>query len=116
MSDEGTHIRRCSDKFSNVDICDMSRDDRDEFLEGIAQRGAINALKSVGLHDENAAADIRDLRDLMNGWRVIRTSAKQSAFKAAGRIIGWVLVIAFVSITVGHSPTAKAFMIKLMTE
>lgn len=47
-------------------------------LDQAAEKGARRALESVGLHDEHAGNDIRDLRNLIDGWR----SAKKSALEA----------------------------------
>jgi hypothetical protein len=34
-----------------------------------AERGAQRALEKVGLHDEDAGGDVRELRGLLEGWR-----------------------------------------------
>lgn len=52
-------------------------------LDQAAERGARRALESVGLHDENAGSDIREIRGLLDSWR----DAKQTAFAA---VIKWV--------------------------
>lgn len=57
----------------------------ESLLEQAACRGARKALHEVGLNDENAAADVRDLRDLLSAMR----TAKQEAFRA---VIRWVTV------------------------
>ena len=54
-------------------------------LDQAAEKGARRALESVGLHDDNAGNDIRDLRGLIDGWR----SAKKSALDAFAK---WVTV------------------------
>lgn len=38
-------------------------------LQRAAKRGAAEALKEVGLSDDSAIHDIRDLRDLLDAWR-----------------------------------------------
>lgn len=57
----------------------------ESLLEQAACRGARKALHEVGLNDENAAADVRDLRDLLSAMR----TAKQEAFRA---VVRWVTV------------------------
>ena len=37
-----------------------------------AEDGARKALAGVGLHDEDAADDVRDLRSLMADWRTVK--------------------------------------------
>lgn len=63
-------------------------------LEAAAEIGARRALERIGLHDENAMADIRDLRSLLEGYRALRRGALQGVARAiavavAGAIIGW---------------------------
>lgn len=41
-------------------------------LNEAAERGAKRALEQVGLHDEEAGNDIRDLRKVLDGWRSAR--------------------------------------------
>lgn len=48
-----------------------------------AEAGARKALHDIGLHDEDAAGDVRDLRDLLETWR----DAKRTAWKT---FVGWV--------------------------
>lgn len=48
-----------------------------------AEAGARKALHDIGLHDEEAASDVRDLRDLLETWR----DAKRTAWKT---FVGWV--------------------------
>lgn len=46
-------------------------------LANAARLGAKAALREIGLHDENAVYDVRDLRSLLDAWR----SAKSAAWK-----------------------------------
>ena len=50
-------------------------------VEQAAERGAAKALERLGLHEEHAGRDIRDLRDLIDAWRVVRGSALRSIGK-----------------------------------
>ena len=43
-------------------------------LKEAAREGARDALHELGLHDENAPKDVNDLRDLIRGWRDVRSS------------------------------------------
>jgi hypothetical protein len=40
--------------------------------DSAAEKGANAALARIGLTDEAAAKDVRDLRDLIAGWRDVR--------------------------------------------
>lgn len=44
-------------------------------LEQAAESGAKKALVAVGLHDSDAAGDVRDLRGLLDAWREAKTTA-----------------------------------------
>ncbi|MGH6786798.1 MAG: DUF6127 family protein [Novosphingobium sp.] len=53
-------------------------------VEEASELGAGRALARMGLDDENAVADMRELRQLLQAWR----DAKASAWKAA---VAWVV-------------------------
>lgn len=53
----------------------MTQAELDHLLDQAAERGARKALEQLGLHDEQAGADIRDLRSLIDSWRQARTTA-----------------------------------------
>lgn len=93
----------------------MTTDELDEFLSAVARRGAADALKAVGLEDKEAVADIRDLRDILRGFRVVKKNVIMSTFAGFGRIIGWIIVIIVAGVFVNHSPVA-AKLIKLLPE
>ena len=46
-----------------------------------AEKGAKRALADVGLNGEEAALDIRDLRSLLDGIRLVRRTAMQTAVR-----------------------------------
>lgn len=52
-------------------------------LEKASEDGARKALDAVGLHDEEAADDVRDLRQLMADWRAM----KRGVLTAVGNTI-----------------------------
>jgi len=59
----------------------MRKDDFDELLEIAGQRGAQRALAYLGLENGHAAADIRDLRGLIDAWREARRTAWHTTVK-----------------------------------
>ena len=59
----------------------MRKEDFDELLNNAAERGAQRALASLGLENGHAAADIRDLRGLIDAWRDARKTAWQTTIK-----------------------------------
>ena len=51
-------------------------------LESAAEKGAKRALIDVGLDGETAAADVRDLRSLIDSIKIVRNTALQTAVHA----------------------------------
>lgn len=48
-------------------------------IEEAAEAGAKKALAQVGLHDEAAGADVKELRSLLELWRDTRRTVVQTA-------------------------------------
>jgi hypothetical protein len=71
----------------------MPEEEFEELLELAAQRGAKKALADVGLVDEYAANDIRDLRSLLGAFRV----AKHTAWSTVIRLITTGLILALMA-------------------
>ncbi|MCP5405178.1 MAG: hypothetical protein H6922_03030 [Pseudomonadaceae bacterium] len=57
------------------DLVVLPRPEFEDLLEQAACRGARKALHEVGLNDEGAATDVRDLRDLLSAVRTAKTEA-----------------------------------------
>jgi len=47
----------------------MTEAELELLLDRAAKRGAQEALRSIGLHDDDAVHDVKDLRDLLTLWR-----------------------------------------------
>ena len=58
---------------------------RDDALEVVIQRAAkaaaAEALRDVGLHDDNAIHDLKELRNLLDSWREVRKSVVHTMVK-----------------------------------
>ena len=52
----------------------LSTDELEEMLDRAAKRGAKLVLRELGLQDETAAVDIREIRGLLDTWRQTRQS------------------------------------------
>ena len=52
----------------------ISNEELEEMLDRSAKRGAKLVLRELGLHDESAAIDIREIRSLLETWRQTRQS------------------------------------------
>ena len=65
----------------SADILNLRPEDLDELLTRAAERGAERALACLGLENGHAAADIRDLRGLIDAWREARLTAWRTVVK-----------------------------------
>lgn len=74
-------------------IC-MPKAEFEALIEDACCRGARKALDQIGLHDENAAQDIKDLRDLLDSFKV----AKNVAFRT---LIRWLTLAVLALILAG---------------
>lgn len=99
----GQNLENVTERLQGTKISDMSRDDLVELFGAIAQRAADNALQSVGLHDEGALNDVRDIRDLLRGYRIVRKGALQKV----GSIIVWVIVLSIMGLIYNSKTTAE---------
>ena len=77
MSDTVIHLDRAAkSRASGSDIHNY-----EAMLERAAERGALHALHEVGLDGEDAARDIRALRNLLDAWREARLTAWRTVVK-----------------------------------
>lgn len=63
-------------------------------LKQAAREGAQQALREIGLHDEEAGKDINDLRDLIEGWRSLRRTVVVTFAK-------WITIVVLGLISIG---------------
>ena len=85
------------EKYAGMPFGEMVSDKQAEYLRAIARRGAADALKAIGLNDSKAADDIRDIRDLLRGIRVMKKVAWSFLFSVVGRLLGWIIVFALMA-------------------
>jgi hypothetical protein len=97
------NLETVAEKIQGTRISDMSKEQLMELFEAIARRAADNALKSVGLNDEDALKDIRDMRDLLKGYRVVRKGALQQL----GRIAMWIVVLSMMGLVYNSKTTTE---------
>ncbi len=81
-------------RYAGTNFCQLAAHKQAEYLGALAQRGASDALKAIGLNDAGAASDIRDIRDLLRGLRVLKHAAWTTTFHAIGRMLGWAFLVA----------------------
>lgn len=61
----------------------LSPEELEEMLDNAARRGAKEALRSIGLLDDDAAKDIMEMRNLIEAWRDTRRSIRSTVVKLA---------------------------------
>ncbi len=49
-----------------------------KLIDQAAEKGADCALRRVGLSDQDAGRDVRELRELLDAWRDIRKTARRT--------------------------------------
>jgi 2-iminoacetate synthase ThiH len=59
----------------------LTPEELEAMLDRAAKRGATQALAAIGLHDENAAVDVREMRSLLEAWRDTRRSIWNTTIK-----------------------------------
>lgn len=59
----------------------MTEAELELMLDRAAKKGAAEALRSIGLHDEDAVHDVKDLRDLLDLWREARRAVTTTITK-----------------------------------
>ena len=56
----------------------LTPEELEEMLDNAARRGAKEALRSIGLLDDDAAKDIIEMRNLIEAWRDTRKSIRST--------------------------------------
>jgi uncharacterized membrane protein YjgN (DUF898 family) len=77
----------------------MTEQELELLIHKAAQEGAKAALKEVGLSDEEAYDDVKELRSLLDSWRATKTTVGQTIARmvttalltalAVGIYMGW---------------------------
>jgi hypothetical protein len=55
-------------------MVDLTPEQLEEMLDRAAKKGAAQALLDIGLQDQDAASDLRDMRSLLDAWRLTKKS------------------------------------------
>jgi len=77
----------------------MTEKELEEIIRQAAHEGAVQALREVGLSDEEAYNDVKELRGLLDAWRATKTTVGQTVARiittavltalAVGIYMGW---------------------------
>ena len=82
----------------------MTDAELEALIDRAAKRGADEALKRIGLHDEHAGDDVREVRGLLEAWRTARAVARHAMVDVAKRVLS-LIFFAFLIIFLGqHIP------------
>lgn len=52
-----------------------------KMIEDASEKGATKALCRIGLHDEDAVHDVKELRNLLDGWRDTRKNVRATVVR-----------------------------------
>ena len=82
-----------------MEVLNMTEQELESLIHKAAQEGAKQALKEVGLSDEEAYDDVKELRSLLDSWRATKTTVGQTIARmvttalltalAVGIYMGW---------------------------
>lgn len=73
-------------------MSNITAEELEAMLDRAARRGACEALKEVGLHDDDARKDIQEMRSLLEAWRDTRRGVWSTIVK-----MSTVAVITFIA-------------------
>jgi len=62
-------------------------------LRRIVKEEMKSALKEIGLHDDNAGEDVRDLRSLITDWRGVKRTIWQTIARAGTMFVLGLLML-----------------------
>jgi len=77
----------------------MTELELEAMIQRAAEAGAKKALRDVGLSDDNAIHDVREVRDLLDSWR----SVKRTAGKTITQIVTTLILGAILAGTAASS-------------
>jgi hypothetical protein len=75
-----------------MSVITLTQDQLDNLLESAAERGAERALAKVGLSDEYAGEDVRDIRSLLKSWRRVKKGFWSAMLEYLGKMAALVIL------------------------
>lgn len=103
MSDNDAHFQRAIDKYADKDICTLLPEEKKEFFEAIAARGAYAVLVHIGLDDDAAIENLKSILLSMRSYRraslIVKTTVwaqLKNFIKLFFKILGYVISITFI--------------------
>ena len=65
----------------------MTEGELHALLEKAAEEGARNALREIGLSDEDALSDVREIRGLLDAWRSTKRTVGQTIARVLTTVV-----------------------------
>lgn len=81
----------------------LTRDELNILVKEAAREGARQALAEVGLHDDTAPNDVRELRNLIDSWRSAKKTIGSTVLKMATSAV-LIFIMAAVAMKLGFGP------------
>ena len=76
-------------------MADLTEEQIEAMLDRAAKKGSAEAFREIGLQDEDAASDIKEMRGLLDAWRLTKRSVWATTVK-----MGTVAVLTFLATAV----------------
>lgn len=89
-----------------MDAVTLTREELNALMKEAAREGARAALAEVGLHDDTAPHDVRELRNLIDSWRSAKKTIGSTILKMATSAI-LIFIVAAVAMKLGFGPGDK---------
>lgn len=65
----------------------MTEAEIEAMIDRAAKRGAKEALRDIGLSDENAYTDVREIRSLLDAWRMAKRTVGDMVIRIVTTVI-----------------------------
>ena len=73
---------------------ELTADELDALLEKVARRAVKDVLKELGLEQETAAEDMREIRGLLDAWRDTKRTVRQSVVSVISKAFAGLVLVA----------------------
>lgn len=73
---------------------ELTADELDALLERVAKRAVKDVLKELGLEQETAAEDMREIRGLLDAWRDTKRTVRQSVVSVISKAFAGLVLVA----------------------
>jgi hypothetical protein len=92
----------------------IDRDELAALIEKAMHDGSRQALREIGLGDENAMRDLSELRNLLDTWRQFKRTVRKTVWQTATRWGVRLLIIALIYAVGWHRAGPGPFWLKVI--